>query len=328
MHRDYNFAFLDEGSKREIRRAILKGVAIPGYQVPFASREMPIGRGWGTGGLQLTLSCIGPTDVLKVIDQGSDASVNAVSIRGLVKQTTGVETTTSTRDATLIQSRHRIPERPLTRDQLLVLQVPMPEPLRSYEPRETVTKRLHAEAEYTGAYLELFEQIVRYGTTTTGADHPVMVNDRYVMAPSPIPRFDNPKLDDAENLTLLGAGREKKIYAVPPHTKVESLAFADHPFVREEFEGKHCCICGATGVYLTQTVDPKTGEPAWPCYDTDACPERLAEKRAAQAACSGAAGATEGGEDCWLPHMRTRPRPRPCRRRCTTSSPTRRRCSR
>ena len=90
MQNSYNFAFLDEGSKREIRRAILKAVAIPGYQVPFASREMPIGRGWGTGGLQVTLSCIGPADVLKVIDQGSDASVNAVSIRTLVQQTTGV----------------------------------------------------------------------------------------------------------------------------------------------------------------------------------------------------------------------------------------------
>ena len=37
----YNFAFLDEGSKREIRRSILKAVAIPGYQVPFGSRELP-----------------------------------------------------------------------------------------------------------------------------------------------------------------------------------------------------------------------------------------------------------------------------------------------
>ena len=34
----YNFAFFDEGSKREVRRAILKAVAIPGYQVPFAAR--------------------------------------------------------------------------------------------------------------------------------------------------------------------------------------------------------------------------------------------------------------------------------------------------
>jgi alpha-D-ribose 1-methylphosphonate 5-phosphate C-P lyase len=46
----YKFAFLDEGAKREIRRTILKAVAIPGYQVPFGSRELPIGRGWGTGG--------------------------------------------------------------------------------------------------------------------------------------------------------------------------------------------------------------------------------------------------------------------------------------
>ena len=38
----YNFAFLDEGSKREIRRSILKAVAIPGYQVPFGSRELPL----------------------------------------------------------------------------------------------------------------------------------------------------------------------------------------------------------------------------------------------------------------------------------------------
>ena len=77
----YNYAFLDEGSKREIRRSILKAVAIPGYQVPFASRELPIGRGWGTGGIQLTLSLIGPDDTLKVIDQGSDESVNAVNIK-------------------------------------------------------------------------------------------------------------------------------------------------------------------------------------------------------------------------------------------------------
>lgn len=81
MNPEYNFAFLDEGSKREIRRSILKAVAVPGYQVPFGSRELPIGRGWGTGGIQLTLSLIGPRDVLKVIDQGSDDSVNAVNIK-------------------------------------------------------------------------------------------------------------------------------------------------------------------------------------------------------------------------------------------------------
>ncbi len=55
----YNFAYLDEQTKRMIRRAILKAVAIPGYQVPFASREMPLPYGWGTGGIQVTASIIG-----------------------------------------------------------------------------------------------------------------------------------------------------------------------------------------------------------------------------------------------------------------------------
>ena len=39
---EYNFAYLDEQTKRMIRRVLLKAVAIPGYQVPFASREMPM----------------------------------------------------------------------------------------------------------------------------------------------------------------------------------------------------------------------------------------------------------------------------------------------
>ena len=142
----YNFAFLDEGSKREIRRSILKAVVVPGYQVPFGSRELPIGRGWGTGGIQLTMSLIGPDDVLKVIDQGNDDSVNAVSIKRLITDTTGVTTTTDSEAASLIQTRHRVPEEALREDQILVLQVPEPEPLRVVDAHEAVTRQLHAEA--------------------------------------------------------------------------------------------------------------------------------------------------------------------------------------
>lgn len=66
----YNFAYLDEQTKRMIRRAILKAV-VPGYQVPFGG-AMPMPYGWGTGGIQLsTASVIGESDVLKVIDQGA-----------------------------------------------------------------------------------------------------------------------------------------------------------------------------------------------------------------------------------------------------------------
>lgn len=278
-----HFALFDEGSKKEIRRAVLKAVAIPGYQVPFASREMPIARGWGTGGLQITLSLIGRQDVLKVIDQGSDESVNAVNIKKLVQRTTGVPTTIETNEATLIQSRHRIPEVPLTKDQILILQVPIPEPLRWVEPSEWKTKRLHAESEYSGAWLMLFEQIMKFGKTATNADHPVLVHDRYVMAPSPIPRFDNPKMHNSEALILLGAGREKKIYAVPPFTKVVSLAFEDYPFERESFTGKHCQLCHSTAVFLDELVNEETGETYYQCNDTSYCLATLNNKEPKEA---------------------------------------------
>ncbi|MFY8032535.1 MAG: alpha-D-ribose 1-methylphosphonate 5-phosphate C-P-lyase PhnJ, partial [Devosia sp.] len=125
----YNFAYLDEQTKRMIRRAILKAIAIPGYQVPFASREMPMPYGWGTGGVQITASIIGPDDVLKVIDQGADDTTNAVSIRAFFAKVANVAVTTHTADATIIQTRHRIPEKTLQAGQVLVYQVPIPEPL-------------------------------------------------------------------------------------------------------------------------------------------------------------------------------------------------------
>ncbi|MFT7791331.1 UNVERIFIED_CONTAM: alpha-D-ribose 1-methylphosphonate 5-phosphate C-P-lyase PhnJ, partial [Escherichia coli] len=180
-----------------------------------------------------------------------------------------------TAEATLIQSRHRIPEVPLTKDQILVLQVPLPEPLRYYEPSESETKKLHAEKEYSGAWLMLFEQIMKYGSMTTGADHPVLVHDRYVMAPSPIPRFDNSKMNASEALILLGAGREKKVYAVPPYTKVVSLDFEDFPFEPENFENKQCRLCGSTGVFLDELVDELTDETVYQCNDTSYCLEKL-----------------------------------------------------
>lgn len=270
----YNFAFLDEGSKREIRRSILKAVAIPGYQVPFGSRELPIGRGWGTGGIQITLSIIGKEDVLKVIDQGSDDSVNAVNIKKLVEECTGVELTTDSEEASIIQSRHRIPEIPMRNDQILVLQVPTPEPLRIVEPKESVTKQMHAEAEYSGMWLSLFEDLTRFGEISISSEYPVMAERRYVMNPSPIPRYDNQKLNDSDTLYLFGAGREKKIYAVPPHTKIESMCFEDVPFQTEDFEGKHCRLCGAAGVYLDEIIDEKTGETVYECSDTGFCQKR------------------------------------------------------
>ncbi|MEV4170981.1 alpha-D-ribose 1-methylphosphonate 5-phosphate C-P-lyase PhnJ [Nonomuraea sp. NPDC049709] len=88
--------------------------------------------------------------------------------------------------------------------------------------------------------------------------------------PSPIPRFDVPKLDRAEHLTLFGAGREKRIYAVPPHTRVEPLVFDDIPFEVEHTPGAGCRHCGSEGSYLVE-VPSVDGSVAWVCSDTDFC---------------------------------------------------------
>jgi alpha-D-ribose 1-methylphosphonate 5-phosphate C-P lyase len=268
-----NFAYLDERTKRMIRRAILKAVAIPGYQVPFGSREMPLPYGWGTGGIQVTASIIGPSDVLKVIDQGSDDTVNAVNIRRFFQRTTGVEVTTDTTAASIIQTRHRIPETPLQEGQVLVYQVPVPEPMQRLEPREEETRKLHALQEYGLMHVNLFEDLAHYGHISSTYDYPVLVNGRYIMSPSPIPKFDNPKMHQNPALQLFGAGREKRIYAVPPYTNVESLGFEDHPFEVQRWQAV-CELCGSNESFLDEVIMDDQGKKMFVCSDSDYCGKR------------------------------------------------------
>ncbi len=269
----FNFAYLDERTKRMIRRSILKAVAIPGYQVPFGSREMPLPYGWGTGGIQVTASVIGQEDVLKVIDQGSDDTVNAVNIRRFFQRTTNVAVTTRTHEATLIQTRHRIPEHPLSANQIIIYQVPVPEPMQWLEPRESETRTLHGLAEYGIMHVELYEDIARYGHIATTYDYPVLVNNRYIMSPSPIPKFDNPKMHMNPALQLFGAGREKRIYAVPPFTSVESLSFEDHPFEIQKWDAS-CELCQATDSFLDEIITDNQGTRIHVCSDSDYCQTR------------------------------------------------------
>ncbi|MEQ9121821.1 MAG: alpha-D-ribose 1-methylphosphonate 5-phosphate C-P-lyase PhnJ [Alphaproteobacteria bacterium] len=270
---EYNFAYLDEQTKRMIRRTLLKAIAVPGYQAPFGGREMPMAYGWGTGGIQVTASIIGVDDVLKVIDQGADDTTNAVSIRRFFKRVAGVKVSEETAEATVIQTRHRIPELPLTEDQVIVYQVPQPEPLRRLEPREAETRKMHAYAEYGLMHVKLYEDIARHGEITATYDYPVEVNARYVMAPSPIPKFDNPKMEMMPALQLFGAGREKRIYAVPPYTRVRSLDFEDHPFQVQAFVDP-CGLCGAEGVFLDEVILDDQGARMFVCSDSDHCRTR------------------------------------------------------
>ena len=288
----YNFAYLDEQTKRMIRRAVLKGLAIPGYQVPFASREMPMPYGWGTGGVQVSAACLTPDDRFKVIDQGADDTTNAVSIRKFFQRTAGVAVTESTSEATLIQTRHRIPEAALSEDQILVYQVPIPEPMRFLEPRETETRKMHSLEEYGLMHVKLYEDIARHGQIATSYAYPVEVEGRYVMDPSPIPKFDNPKLEMAA-IQLFGAGREQRIYAVPPYTQVVSLDFEDHPF--DPSKADHpCALCGADETYLDEVIIDDDGTRMFVCSDTDFCATRRAD---------GHLGAM-GVPDTLLPHQK------------------------
>lgn len=271
---EYNFAYLDEQTKGMIRRAILKGIAIPGYQVPFASREMPMPYGWGTGGVQVSAATLMPEDVMKVIDQGADDTTNSVSIRKFFEKTAHIATTEHTSQATVIQTRHRIPEEPLSETQILVYQVPIPEPLRFLEPSEVETRKMHALEEYGLMHVKLYEDISAHGEIATSYAYPVHVEGRYVMDPSPIPKFDNPKLNMAA-IQLFGAGREQRIYALPPYTEVVSLDFEDYPFEPRKADGA-CGLCGAQHSYLDEVIVDDAGGRMFVCSDTDFCATRVA----------------------------------------------------
>ncbi|MPW27507.1 carbon-phosphorus lyase [Agarivorans sp. B2Z047] len=277
----YNFAYLDEQTKRMIRRAILKGVAIPGYQVPFGGREMPMPYGWGTGGIMLSASILGQQDVLKVIDQGADDTTNAVSIRHFFSKVCDIATTEKTEQASVIQTRHRIPEQALSNNQILVFQVPIPEPLRFIEPRETETKKMHALEEYGSMQVKLYEDIVKYGYIATSYAYPVTVHGRYLMDPSPIPKFDNPKLHQSEALMIFGAGREKRIYCIPPFTDVHSLDFDDHPFSIQQWD-EPCSLCGSHDTFLDEVLIDDQGQRMFICSDTDYCQKQQAAQLGAE----------------------------------------------
>jgi alpha-D-ribose 1-methylphosphonate 5-phosphate C-P lyase len=187
--------------------------------------------------------------------------------------------TEKTEEATLIQSRHRIPEKPLRETQILVLQVPYPDALVVVEPSEARRKTMHGEADYSRLLVKLYEDVVRYDEITISHRYPTRINGHYVIDPSPIPRWDVPKMNQSPALILLGAGREKKIYAVPPYTPAEPLVFEDIPFRVENFRDKNgrrhaCRCCGATDSFLDELIDAR-GTITYQCSDSAYCAEQL-----------------------------------------------------
>jgi alpha-D-ribose 1-methylphosphonate 5-phosphate C-P lyase len=169
--------------------------------------------------------------------------------------------------------------------QALVLQVPDPEPLRAVQSDSSKSHQMHADADYGQMWLVLYEQLVRYRQVLHGASYPSLVNGRYVISPSPIPRWDTPKLHQAAHLTLLSAGREKRLYAVPPYTDVYPLEFEDVPFQVEdqrEWADQHT---GARHKFMNEMPQPDGGA-AYEISDTGFL-EKLAAQQRGQASTIG-----------------------------------------
>ena len=171
-----------------------------------------------------------------------------------------------------------MPETPLRAGEILVYQAPNPELLRFLEPRETETHTMHALSEYGVMHVKLYEDVSRHGHIATTYAYPARVAGRYIMDPSPIPKFDNPKLDDCPALQLFGAGREKRIYAISPYTRVIPLDFEDHTFERTKFDAA-CPLCSATNSYLDEVVTDDAGGRMFVCSDTDYCEKRQSDER-------------------------------------------------
>ena len=79
MSSGYNFAYLDEQTKRMIRRAILKAVAIPGYQVPFAGLYLAL----SSGNLSIDAQVRGDFYHMDLTDLDQGMSSQPVTARGI-----------------------------------------------------------------------------------------------------------------------------------------------------------------------------------------------------------------------------------------------------
>ncbi|KAH2808117.1 hypothetical protein KXV85_006118, partial [Aspergillus fumigatus] len=63
----------------------------------------------------------------------------------------------------------------------------------------------------------------------------------------------------------------KRIYAIPPHTRVVSLDFEDHPFTRYRFDAP-CALCGAEDSYLDEIVTDDQGSRMRPAITAPKAP--------------------------------------------------------
>ncbi len=119
---------------------------------------------------------------------GSDASINACSIRDFVQSMTAAGRHSTPPKPPSSKPGTASPKRRSPTNRSSSSRSPS-EPLRAVDAYEYRTRQMHGEADYAKMWVSLYEQFVRHGDIMLGAGYPVKVNGRYIMATSPIPRW-------------------------------------------------------------------------------------------------------------------------------------------
>ena len=95
----------------------------------------------------------------------------------------------------------------------------------------------------------------RHGEIAKSYAYPVKVEGRYVMDPSPIPKFDNPKLGDCPRPAASSApGASSASMRCRPIRVSRSLDFEDYPFKASKPD-QPCALCGASDSYLDEVIN-------------------------------------------------------------------------
>ena len=123
-------------------------------------------------------------------------------------------------------------------------------------------------------HVKLYEDIARHGHIATTYAYPVKVEGRYVMDPSPTPKFDNPKMHMSRGAAAVRRRpREAHLRRAALHRGGEPRFRG--PSLRDPDTSTSPARSAApSSVYLDEVILDDRGGRMFVCSDTDHCEER------------------------------------------------------
>ena len=124
-------------------------------------------------------------------------------------------------------------------------------------------------------HVKLYEDIARFGVSQPHAYLCAWMIA--TMDPSPIPKFDNSKMDEMEAATVC-AGREKRIYAIPPYTRFKLILMTTHL----RFSAGTIAVRSVVLPIPSLIVMDDDGNHMFVCSDTDFCQQQVVKNEVVQ----------------------------------------------